>query len=58
MYHQVNIVAKYWHKTTFVIAWGSFDCIIMPFGLKNASFMFFNIVVVAFQYFINKFLEV
>jgi len=38
--------------------WGCFQYTVMPFGLKNASSIFFRIVIVVFKKFIPKFLEV
>ena len=46
------------HKTTFVIEWGCFQYIVMPFGLKNAPVIFSQVVVAAFKDFIQKFLQV
>ena len=57
-YHQIKIAKEDRHKTTFVIEWGCFQYTVMPFGLKNALAIFSRIIVAAFKYFINKFLEV
>ena len=38
--------------------WGCYYYTVIPFGLKNAPTIFSRIVVVAFKYFIHKFLEV
>jgi hypothetical protein len=46
------------HKTTFVIEWGSYQYIVMSFGLKNAPVVFSRVVVATFKDFIHKFLEV
>jgi hypothetical protein len=43
-------------KTIFLIEWGSFSYIIIPFSLKNASVVFSKIVVVAFKDFMHMFL--
>jgi hypothetical protein len=45
------------HKTTFVTEWGSYQYIVMPFGLKNAPEIFSRVVVASFKEFIHKFLE-
>jgi len=34
-YHQIMIMLKDRYKTTFIIDWGTFVWIVMPFGLKN-----------------------
>lgn len=57
-YHQVKIAKEDRHKTTFATKWGSFAYMVMPFVLKNAPAVFSRIVVVAYQEFIHKFLEV
>ena len=46
------------HKTTFATKWGSFQYIVMPFGLKNAPSIFSSVVVAIFKEYIHKFLEV
>jgi hypothetical protein len=57
-YHQINIAQKDRHKTTFDIEWGSYQYIVIPFGLKNAPAIFSKVVVASFKEFIHKFLEV
>ena len=57
-YHQIRIHEEDRHKTTFAIEWGSFQYIVMPFGLKNAPAIFSRVVVAVFKEFIHKFLEV
>jgi hypothetical protein len=44
--------------TTFMTWWGSYQYIVMPFGLKNAPTIFSRVVFAAFKEFIHKFLEV
>jgi hypothetical protein len=34
-YHQIMIAPKNKYKTTFIINWGVFVWVVMPFGLKN-----------------------
>jgi hypothetical protein len=43
--------------TTFATEWGSYQYIVMPFGLKSSLAVFSRVVVVAFKEFIHKFLE-
>ena len=38
--------------------WGSFQCTVMPFGLKNAPAIFSKVVVPVFKEYIHKFLKV
>ena len=56
-YHQVRIVKEDRHKMTFITDWGSYQYIVMPFGLKNEPAIFSRIVVSAFKDFIHKYLE-
>ena len=37
---------------------GSFQYIVMPFGLKNAPTIFYRLVVIVFKEYIHKFVEV
>ena len=57
-YHQIRIHEEDRHKTTFSIEWGSFQYMVMPFGLKNALAIFSRLVVVVFKEYIYKFVEV
>jgi hypothetical protein len=41
----------------FAIEWGTYQYIVMPFGLKNAPSIFSRVVVEAFKDFLHKFLE-
>ncbi len=34
-YHQISIALEDIYKTTFVINWGAFVWMVMPFGVKN-----------------------
>jgi hypothetical protein len=56
-YHQINIFQEDRYKTTFVTEWGSYQYIMIPFGLKNAPVVFSRVVVTNFKEFIHKFLE-
>jgi hypothetical protein len=42
---------------TFLIEWGCYQYIVMPFGLKNAPMIFSRVIVASFKEFIHKFLE-
>jgi len=44
-YHQIIIAKEDRHKTTFATEWGSFQYIVMHFGLKNAPTIFSRVVV-------------
>jgi hypothetical protein len=57
-YHQIRIAPEDRHKTTFSTEWGSYQYIVMPFGLNNSPFIFSRVVVASFEDFIHKFLEV
>ena len=57
-YHQIGIAKEDRHKMTFVTEWGCFQYTVMPFGLKNVPVIFSWVVVTAFKYFIQKFLQV
>jgi hypothetical protein len=57
-HHHIRIALEYRHKTTLFREWGSFQYIVMPFGLKNAPAIFSRVVVATFKEFIHKFLEV
>ena len=57
-YHHIIIVHEDHSKSTFSTEWGSFQYIVMPFGLKYAPTIFSRVVVVVFKEFMHKFLEV
>ena len=57
-YHQIKIAPEDRYKTTFAIEWGSYQYIVMPFGLKNTPTIFSRVVITAFKEFIHQFLEV
>jgi hypothetical protein len=56
-YHQIRIAKEDRHKNTFAIEWGSYQYIVMSFGLNNAPTIFSKVVVEAFKKFLHKFLE-
>lgn len=47
--HHIKIALKDRHKTTFSIERGSFQYVVMPFGLKNVPTIFSRIVVTGFK---------
>jgi hypothetical protein len=57
-YHQIKIEQEDRYKTTFVMEWGSYQYIVMSFGLKNAPTIFSRVVIAPFKEFIHQFLEV
>jgi hypothetical protein len=57
-YHQIWIAKEDHHKTKFATEWGSYQYIVMPFGLKNSPTIFSRVVVEAFKEFLHNFLEV
>jgi len=57
-YYKIQITKEDQHKMTFVTEWGCFQYTVMPFGLKNVPVIFSWVVVTAFKYFIQKFLQV
>jgi hypothetical protein len=52
-YHQIKIAPDDMYKTTFSTEWGSYQYIVMPFGLKNAPTIFSRVVIVSFKEFIH-----
>jgi hypothetical protein len=57
-YHHIIIVQEDRHKTIFAMEWGSYQCMVMPFGLNNSPTLFSRVVVVEFKELIHKFMEV
>ena len=43
-YHQIRITKEDRHKTTFVTEWGCFQYTVIPFGLKNETVIFSQVV--------------
>ncbi len=60
-YHQITIILKYKYKITFIIDWGTFVWIVMPFKLKNVLPIYQWAMNMAFheylEVFINSFLD-
>jgi hypothetical protein len=56
-YHHIKIALEDRYKTTFSREWGSYQYIVMPFGLKNAPTIFSRVFIVDFKEFIHQFLE-
>ena len=54
-YHQIIIHKEDRHRITFATEWGSFQYIVMPFGLKNETAIFSRVVVTVFKEYIHKF---
>jgi hypothetical protein len=46
------------YKTTFGTEWGSYQYMVMPFGLKDAPTIFSRVVTASFKEFIHQVLEV
>jgi hypothetical protein len=57
-YHQIKIASEDMYKTSFTTKWGSYQCTVFPFGLKNAPASFSRVVIVDFNESIHQFLEV
>jgi hypothetical protein len=57
-YHQIKIALEDRYKITFPIEWGSYQYIVMSFGLNNAPTIFSRVVIATFKEFIHQFLEV
>jgi hypothetical protein len=57
-YHQIKIAQEDRYKTMFAIEWGSYQYIVMPFGMKKEPTIFSRVVITAFKEFIHRFLEV
>lgn len=57
-YNQVSIQEEDRDKTTFTTNWGTYAFRVMPFGLCNALGTFQRIMMIMFQDFLRKFLEI
>jgi hypothetical protein len=52
-YHQIKIAPEDMYKTIVATEWGSYQYIVMPFGLKNAPTIFSRVVIATFKDFIH-----
>jgi hypothetical protein len=57
-YHQIFITLEDKYKTTFVIDWGTFVWMVMPFGVKNGPPIFQIIVCKTFIEYLNQFMKI
>ena len=57
-YHQVRIKDEYIHKTTFRTRYGSYDFVMVPFGLTNAPATFMCLMNSVFSRYLDKFVLV
>ncbi len=57
-YHQISITSKDQYKTTFVIDWGAFVCVVMPFRVKNGLHTYQRAVTKAFHENIDVFMKI
>ncbi|MCO5566592.1 hypothetical protein L7F22_020269 [Adiantum nelumboides] len=57
-YNQLNIALEDRTKTTFVLEWGAFMYLVMPFGLSNAPTTFQRCMMEIFSKFLHKFLAI
>jgi hypothetical protein len=57
-YNQIKIHPNDWKKTTFIMEWGAFIFMVMPFELCNAPTMFWQAIMESFKEFIRDFISV
>ncbi len=57
-YNQIKIHPNNQEKTTFIMEWGAFIFMVMPFGLCNAPTMFLQSIMEASENFIRDFMQV
>jgi hypothetical protein len=57
-YHQIFTTPKDRYKTTFVIDWGAFVWMVMPFGVKNGPPIFQRVVSRAFREYLDQFMKI
>jgi hypothetical protein len=58
LYHQISITSEDQYKINFVINWGSFVWVAMPFGVKNGPPTYQRAVTKAFYEYINVFMKI
>ncbi len=56
-YHQIMITLKDKYKTTFIIKWGIFMWLVMPFRLKNAPPTYQQVVNMVFKEYFGVFMK-
>jgi len=57
-YHQISIATKDQYKTAFVIDWGAFVWVVMPFGLKNGPPTYQRAITKSFCEYIDVFMKI
>ncbi len=57
-YHHISITPKDLHKITFVIDWGGFVWVVMPFGAKNGPPTYQKAITKAFHEYIHVFMKI
>ena len=57
-YHQLKIKDTNVHKTTFRTWYGHYEFLVMPFGLKNASSAFMDLMNHVFRPYVDQFVVV
>jgi hypothetical protein len=57
-YHQIFIAVENRYKTTFVVDWGVFVWMVMPFGVKNGPPTFKRVISRAFKENLYQFLKI
>jgi hypothetical protein len=57
-YHQIFITHDDRYKITFVIDWGAFVWMVIPFGVKNGPPTFQREVSIAFRDYLNQFMKI
>ena len=57
-HHQLQIKEEYGPKTTFKKRFGHYEFIVLPFGLKNAPWVFMSWINGVFHEYLDKFIQV